>query len=163
MHTTRVALAIAVATLLVAASPARAETKCHLRFHLEGWSAFYKTSHGGGRVTCDGGESAPVAISTKGGGFTFGKQKIVNGEGTFSPVSGIGDIFGDYASAEAHAGAGASAGAGVVTKGDVSLALSGEGHGVDLGFAFGKFTIARARVRHREPARSPAPKHGEAY
>lgn len=162
MRTSTIALAIAV--VLVSASTARAETRCHLRFHLQGWSVFYKTANGGGRITCDDGRSAPVVIRVRGGGVTFGKQKIVNGEGTFSPASGIGDLFGDYASADAHAGAGESKQAGVVTKGDVSLALTGEGHGVDLGFSFGKFTITRARVRHRKAVATPVPdRYREGY
>ena len=154
-----------VSSLLVGAlsSPtmARADTDCRLKFHLEGWSAFYKTSHGGGRITCDNGQSASVVIRTTGGGVTFGKSKIVNGTGNFSEVSDITDLYGDYANAEAHAGAGKSSDAQVVTKGDVSLALSGEGHGVDLGFAFGKFTIERAAVRrptHHKHVETP-PRH----
>jgi len=157
-----VAITVTTAALLASAHVARAETRCDMAFHLEGWSVFYKTAHGGGRVTCDNGQSARVVIRTKGGGVTFGKEKIVDGEGHFSPISSISEIFGDYANAEAHAGAGESSDAQVVTKGDVSLTLKGKGHGVDLGFAFGKFTIARAaparrRVERRseEPRREP--------
>ncbi len=142
-----IALALLAVVGLVSAAPAAAETKCDLDFHLEGWSAFYKTARGGGRVTCDNGQSARIVIRTKGGGVTFGAAKIVEGVGHFSPVSEISEIFGDYASAEAHAGAGESADAQLVTKGTVSLALSGKGHGINVGFAFGKFTIARAAAR----------------
>jgi hypothetical protein len=143
--------------LLTFAAPARAEaeTKCEMAFHLEGWSAFYKTAKGGGRITCDNGQSAPIVIRTKGGGITFGMSKIVDGVGHFSPVSSISELFGDYANAEAHAGAGESSDAQVVTKGTVSLALSGTGHGINLGFAFGKFTIARAAVRRHAPPPRP--------
>ncbi|MBI3768692.1 MAG: hypothetical protein HY271_09390 [Deltaproteobacteria bacterium] len=140
--------------LLTSAAPARAETKCEMTFHLEGWSAFYKTAKGGGRITCNNGQAASIVIRTKGGGVTFGVSKIVGGIGHFSPVANIGEVFGDYANAEAHAGAGESSDAQVVTKGTVSLALSGKGRGVNLGFAFGKFTIARAAVRrHAAPSR----------
>jgi hypothetical protein len=139
----------AVATTLAVAAVAHADTKCDLTFHLQGWSAFYKTAHGGGKITCDNGQSASIVLRTRGGGVTFGAQKIVGGHGEFSPVSNIGELFGDYANAEAHAGMGESSDAQVVTKGTVSLALSGKGHGVNLGFAFGKFTIARASTRPR--------------
>ncbi len=137
--------------MLLAAVPAGAATSCDLIFHLEGWSAFYKTAHGGGRVVCDNGQSRSVAIRVQGGGVTFGRSAI-DGRGDFSPVASIGEIFGNYANAEAHAGMVRSAGAQVVTKGTVSLAFSGKGRGVDLGFAFGKLTIAPAG-RHRVPNR----------
>src|SRR6266404_1688328 len=141
---------------LAAAVPAAADTRCNLTFHLEGWSAFYKTSHGGGRITCDNGQSARIVLRTKGGGITFGHTKIVDGVGHFSPVSDIRELYGDYANAEAHAGAGESSTAQVVTKGTVSLAFSGKGHGIDIGFDFGKFTIAPAAAPRRrvEPPRS---------
>jgi hypothetical protein len=148
---------------LVWAAQARADTKCDLDFHLEGWSAFYKTSHGGGRITCDNGQSARIVIRTKGGGITFGHSKIVDGVGHFSPVSDISELFGDYANAEAHAGAGESSAAQVVTKGTVSLAFSGKGRGIDLCFAFGKFTIAHAAPsRHVERSQRPGPRLEEA-
>ncbi len=154
-------LGLAIAAALACAGPARADTKCTLDFHLEGWSAFYKTAHGGGEVTCDNGQTARIAIRTKGGGVTFGAEKIVNGYGEFSPVSDIGELYGDYANAEAHAGMGESSDAQVVTKGTVSLAFSGKGHGVNLGFAFGKFTISHAptrrHVEHRVEERRVEP------
>ncbi len=138
-----------IVVMVSSATPAFAETKCDMSFRLEGWSAFYKTAHGSGVVTCDNGQSRHVVLQATGGGVTFGTEKIVGGHGDFSPIDDIDDIYGDYANAEAHAGAGKSAGAQVVTKGTVSLALSGKGHGVDLGFSFGKFTISHARRHHR--------------
>ena len=139
------------ATVVLGVASAHAATKCEMSFRLEGWSAFYKTSHGTGRVTCDNGQARTVVLRTKGGGVTFGASKIVNGHGEFSPVDDVREIYGDYANADVHAGAGKSADAQVVTKGSVSLALSGKGRGINLGFAFGKFTItpSRARRRHR--------------
>jgi hypothetical protein len=130
--------------ILFVAEPSWASTHCTMKFRLEGWSAFYETSHGNGTITCDNGQSARVVLHSKGGGATFGKTKIVDGTGTFSPIESIGEVFGTYAKAEAHAGAGESKMAEVVTKGPVSLTLTGEGQGVDLGFSFGKFEIARA-------------------
>lgn len=123
--------------------PAFAETKCHMKFTLSGWSAFYKTAHGSGTVTCDNGQRARVKLSSKGGGITFGRSQI-EGIGTFSDVTGIAQIFGTYVQSEAHAGAGKSAKASAMTKGEVSLSLAGKGQGVDVGIAFGKFTIERA-------------------
>ncbi|MEA2165914.1 MAG: hypothetical protein QOK37_4041 [Thermoanaerobaculia bacterium] len=135
---------IMLTTLLLALSlRAFAETKCHMKFTLSGWSAFYKTAHGSGTVTCDNGQRARVKLSSKGGGITFGRSQI-DGIGTFSDVSGIAQIFGTYVQSEAHAGAGKSAKASAMTKGEVSLSIVGKGQGVDVGIAFGKFTIERA-------------------
>jgi len=141
-------LGLVVGAALASAVPAYAETKCTLDFHLEGWSMFYKTSHGGGTITCDNGQKARIVILTKGGGVTVGAEKIVDGYGEFSQVSDISELFGDYANAEAHACMGKASDAQVVTKGSVSLAFSGKGHGVNVGIAFGKFTIAHAARRH---------------
>lgn len=140
-------MTIAVAVML--AAEAHAETQCEMDFRLEGWSAFYKTASGSGKITCDNGRSAVVRIKSKGGGITVGKFKIVHGYGKFTTVEHIGEVFGDYAVAEAHAGAGKEASAQVLTKGTVSLTLTGKGRGVDLGFSFGKVTIENVTPRHR--------------
>ena len=133
------ALALA---LFAPAAMAAGEVDCKLRFDMSGWSVFYKTASGEGTITCDNGQSLPVTISAKGGGVSFGKQKIVGGTGEFSGVKDIKETLGSYAAAEAHAGAAKSGGAQVMTKGEVSLALAGAGKGWDIGVAFGKFTIS---------------------
>jgi hypothetical protein len=139
------ASALIGACSLVAPTPAQAaaNVKCTMTFQMKGWSAFYKTASGTGHVTCDNGQSAKVKLSAKGGGLTVGKSSIEEGHGEFSAVTGVAEIFGSYASAEAHAGAVQSAGAQVMTKGEVSLALSGKGRGFDLGVAFGRLTISK--------------------
>lgn len=119
------------------------ETKCKMHFSLRGWSAIYETSTGSATITCDNGQSANVLLDTKGGGLTVGKSSL-KGTGTFSGVSDISELYGDYAKAGAHAGAVKSSGAQVLTKGEVSLALAGTGKGIDLGIAFGRFTIKPA-------------------
>jgi hypothetical protein len=136
------------AILALSTGSASAATDCKLSFHLEGWSAFYKTSHGWGRVSCSNGQVRHVAIRTVGGGLTVGRSAI-DGRGDFSPVADVREVYGDYANAEAHAGMVRSSAAQVVTKGTVSLAFAGKGEGVDLGFAFGRFTIAPAGRSHR--------------
>ncbi|HEU4486871.1 MAG TPA: hypothetical protein VFR96_15390 [Povalibacter sp.] len=122
---------------------ADAEVKCHMTFEMSGWSAFYKTSSGTGQVRCTNGQTASVKLEAKGGGLTVGKSSIENGQGEFSGVKGISEIFGSYVAAEAHAGAVKSSKASVMTKGEVTLALSGTGRGWDLGVAFGKLTISQ--------------------
>ena len=156
---TAIAAMIPLALLLSSAVPAAADTRCELTFEMDGWSVFYKRVDGTGRISCDNGQSARVRLEARGGGLTFGGWHI-KGRGEFSPIGDVGELFGDYATAEAHAGAGNSAYAQVVTKGSVSLALSGEGHGINLGFAFGRFTIAPIRggrasddERSNEPVR----------
>jgi hypothetical protein len=124
-------------------APASAATSCDLSFRLSGWSAFYKTATGWGHVTCDNGQARRVALRIKGGGLTVGRS-VISGHGDFSPIGDIREIYGNYANAEAHAGIVRSSSAQLVTKGPVSLALAGKGRGVDLGFAFGKLTIAPA-------------------
>jgi hypothetical protein len=135
-------VALGAVLALIATAASGAETNCTMSFDLSGWSAFYKTASGGGMVTCDNGQTSAVAIKATGGGLTIGKSKINDGHGKFSPVADIRDVYGDYGMAEAHAGAGRSSSAQVMTKGTVSLELTGKGQGVDLGFSFGKFTIA---------------------
>ncbi|MEO6028214.1 MAG: hypothetical protein ABIR79_15225 [Candidatus Binatia bacterium] len=134
--------------LALTAAPALAATSCDLSFHLEGWSAFYKTAHGWGRVTCDNGQVRRVALRMQGGGLTVGRSEI-NGRGDFSSVADIREVYGSYANAEVHAGVVKSSAAQVVTKGTVSLAFAGKGRGVDLGVAFGKLTIAPVNSRSR--------------
>ncbi len=123
------------------------ETKlaeCKMTYNLKGWSAFYKTAEGGGTITCSNGQSARVKITTEGGGITFGKSEIA-GTGLFTGARDISELFGSYAQADAHAGVVKSGDAQAMTKGEVSLALSGTGRGFDIGIAFGKFTIERAK------------------
>ncbi|MFB9069165.1 hypothetical protein [Pseudofulvimonas gallinarii] len=134
--------------LLLASSTGTAlaqQYDCQMRFEMSGWSAFFKTASGHGTVTCNNGQRMSVRLSAKGGGITFGRSSIEDGRGEFSGVRDISEVLGSYVSAEAHAGAVRSAKGQVVTKGEVSLALSGTGRGWDLGVAFGKFSIERAR------------------
>jgi len=154
-------LSLWIASLwLVTASPALALTRCDLTFDLESWSVFYKEGHGRGVIDCDNGQRANVVLEAKGAGISLGASKIVDGNGNFSLLTSIDEVYGDYATAEAHAGMGPSAHAQIVTKGSISLALSGSGNGVDVGFALGRFTIKRAEPLERRaepvpPAREP--------
>jgi len=129
--------------VVVAADKAPAAVACNMKFSLKGWSIFYKTAEGSGQVTCNNGEKANVKIKVTGGGLTFGKMDIRDGNGTFSEVIQIDEIFGVYVAAEAHAGAVKSAQASVYTKGEVSLALTGTGRGMNIGIDFGKLEISK--------------------
>jgi hypothetical protein len=84
-----------------------------------------------------------VKINITGGGLTFGKMDIHDGNGTFSQAININEIFGAYVAAEAHAGAVKSAQASVYTKGEISLALTGTGRGMNIGIDFGKLEISK--------------------
>lgn len=117
------------------------EIACMLHFDLETWSFFYKSGKGDGVISCDNGQKVSVKIKTYGGGITFGKSHIVDGEGSFTKVPNLEKLFGSYASTEAHAGAKTSKIAKAMTKGKESLTLTGSGEGYDLGFAFGSFKI----------------------
>lgn len=136
-------ISFALLTLGPMAAFAAADVKCSMTFTMSGWSAFYKTATGTGTIKCSNGQSAAVKLDAKGGGLTFGKSSIENGQGEFSGAASIEEVFGSYVAAEAHAGAVKSSKASVMTKGEISLALSGVGRGWDLGIAFGKLTISR--------------------
>jgi hypothetical protein len=139
----RIAMGAALSVVGLAATAQAGLTKCTMRFSLEGWSAFYESASGSGTIRCDNGQSARVSIRAKGGGLSVGRTKIVGGEGRFSPVGDISELYGGYGGAEADAGMGGSATAQVVTKGTVSLALSGTGQGIDLGVGVGAFIIEK--------------------
>ena len=132
-----------IATILCVPAFAEGEIKCEMTFSMKGWSAFYKTSKGEGKITCSNGQTAAVTLKLTGGGITFGKSETKNGIGKFSPVGKIDELIGSYGAAEAEAGAAKSAQAQALTKGNVSLALSGTGEGWNLGVSGAKFTIAR--------------------
>lgn len=136
-------ISLGLLALAPAVTFAAADVRCSMTFTMTGWSAFYKTSTGTGTIKCSNGQSAAVKLDAKGGGLTFGKSSIENGQGEFSGVTGIEEVLGSYVAAEAHAGAVKSSKASVMTKGEVSLALSGVGRGWDLGVAFGRLTISR--------------------
>lgn len=137
------AIALSMTACVLLAGPAASAqlTKCKISYDLKGWSVFYKTSKGTGRITCTNGQSADVDLRAHGGGLTFGKFEVTGGKGTFSSVRDIADLYGTYVEATAHAGAGASTDARVMAKGEVSLSLAGTGQGVNIGIAFGGFTI----------------------
>ena len=138
------AILTTAAAALVLAAPAQAElVSCKMTFNLSGWSFVYKRMKGEGKVTCSNGQSADVEIESHGGGFTIGKSDILDGEGTFSEVKDISEIFGTYAQAEAHGGATKGGAAQVMTKGEISLAVTGAGRGWDFGVSFGGFTIKK--------------------
>ena len=127
----------------VAKDKISAATDCAMKFNLKGWSVFYKTAEGSGRVTCNNGEKANVKIKVTGGGLTFGKMDITDGNGAFSQVIHINEIFGSYVAAEAHAGAVKSGQASVYTKGEISLYLTGTGRGMNIGVDFGRLKISK--------------------
>ena len=132
-----------VSAAVLAADRTKTTAKCHMDYNLKGWSVFYKTAGGKGRVTCSNGQHANVKINVTGGGLSFGKMEILDGKGTFSEVLNIDEIFGAYIAAEAHAGAVKSAQASVYTKGEISLALTGSGRGINIGIDFGKLEISK--------------------
>ena len=125
------------------AAPAAAagDVSCRLDFDMTGWSVFFKSATGSGRVSCSNGQSTVVRIRAKGGGLTVGKSRIRGARGEFSGVRDLREVLGTYVALEAHAGAVKSSQAQAMTKGDVSFALAGTGDGWDLGVAVGSFTI----------------------
>jgi hypothetical protein len=141
MHRRRLTISAVSLLACALAAPAQAAgMRCTLSYTLSGWSVLYRQYRGTGTVTCDNGQTAAVRIVAHGGGVTFGRSEI-RGNGTFSEVYSIEEVFGTFVEATGHAGVTRSAEGRAMTKGTVSLALSGTGRGVDIGFAFGGFTI----------------------
>ena len=136
-------LQLFVTATVFAADKTKTTACCHINFNLKGWSVFYKTAEGSGRITCSNGQYANVKINVVGGGLSFGKMEILDGRGTFSEVLNIDEIFGAYIAAEAHAGAVKSAQASVYTKGEISLAMTGSGRGINIGIDLGKLEISK--------------------
>ena len=136
-------LSAAALAVLVAQPASAALTKCTMKFNMSGWSLVYKQMKGEGKVTCSNGQTANVAIESHGGGFTIGKSDILGGEGTFTEVKDIDEIFGTYAKAEASGAATKGGATQVMTKGEISLAIAGSGRGWDVGVSLGGFTIKR--------------------
>jgi hypothetical protein len=138
-----IVLQLFVSAFVFAGDKAGTTVKCHMDFNLKGWSVFYKTAEGNGRVTCSNGQHANVKMNITGGGLSFGKMEILDGRGTFSEVLNINEIYGAYLAAEAHAGAVKSVQASVYTKGEISLALTGSGRGINIGIDLGKLVISK--------------------
>lgn len=132
-----------ISIFLLGSSATAADVSCRMSFNLKSWSIFYQSGKGTGQITCNNGQSANVSLRSHGGGLTAGKSKIVNGHGSFSGVTNIDELYGNYANAEAHAGAGGSASARALTKGEVSLTLTGTGKGIDLGIDVGNMKISK--------------------
>lgn len=118
-----------------------AATKCTMTFTMKSWSFVYKSDKGTGTIRCDNGQSARVKLRGHGGGFTVGKNRILEGRGEFSPVANIHELYGTYAKGEAHGGVGESGQAQGLTKGDISLTLTGTGTGVNVGVDVGSLSI----------------------
>ena len=93
--------AAAVVSLLATPAAATELASCKMTFNMSGWSLIYKTMKGTGKVTCSNGQSAEVKIKSNAVGFTIGKSDVLDGEGTFSEVKDIGEIYGTYVQAEA--------------------------------------------------------------
>ena len=142
MRSTFILAAAGLAVL--AATPAAADlTKCTMTFNLSGWSFIYKEMKGEGKVSCSNGQRADVTIVSRAGGLTIGKSDILDGEGTFSEVKDISEIFGTYAQLEARGTANTGGAAQVMTKGEISLAIAGKGRGWEAGVSLSGLTIKR--------------------
>lgn len=141
----KLALPLMLAAHLMAPAGEAAMVKCALTFDLHEWAAIYESATGAGKITCNNGQSVPVAIRSKGGGLSAGKFTIKDGRGSFTDVASIDELFGRYVAADSSAGARKAADAWVMTKDKVSLGVSGTGKGWDLGFTVDELTISKAK------------------
>lgn len=115
---------------------------CSMTYKLSGFSLGYKQYDGLGEVTCRNGQKAQVVLSSKSIGFTIGKSEI-EGEGHFTDVKDIKEIYGNYISLGNHFGFINSIDRQILTRGEISLALIGKGRGFDIGVTIGDLTIRR--------------------
>ena len=132
----------ALPTSAAAEKKAAEKTKCDLTFALTEWAAVYEHASGTGTITCENGQRAKVAVTSKGVGLTAGKYRI-DGKGEFSKVHDISDLFGGYAAAEGDAGLIKAGATSLVTKGDVTLAIAGHGEGWNIGVSLGQFKLTK--------------------
>ena len=54
-----------ITATVFAGDKTKTPAECHMDYSLKGWSVFYKTAEGNGRVTCSNGQRTDVKISTK--------------------------------------------------------------------------------------------------
>ncbi|MEI8572861.1 hypothetical protein U737_24065 [Methylomonas sp. LW13] len=113
---------------------------CSMTYKMEGFSLAYKQYDGTGEITCRNGQKAAVKLSSKSIGFTIG-YSVIEGEGHFTDVKYISEIFGDYISLGNHFGIKNSVDRQVLTRGEISLVLMGKGKGFDIGFTIGDLSI----------------------
>lgn len=113
---------------------------CSMTYKLEGFSLAYKQYDGSGEISCRNGEKAKVLLSSKSIGFTIGYSSI-EGEGYFTDVKYLSEIYGDYISLGNHFGFKNSIDRQVLTRGEISLVLIGKGQGFDIGFTIGDLSI----------------------
>ena len=124
------------------APPSSGLMTCTMKFKMSGLSLIYKHYDGTGDIQCRNGDKAQVILTSNSVGFTIGKSEI-EGDGVFSEVKSINEIFGDYASMESHVGFINSFDAQLLTRGEISLALKAQGRGIDIGATFGDLNIKR--------------------
>lgn len=124
------------------AQPTAGLMTCTMKFKMSGLSLIYKHYDGTGEIQCRNGDRAQVILTSNSVGFTIGKSEI-EGDGVFSEVKSINEIFGDYASMESHVGFINSFDAQLLTRGEISLALKAQGRGIDIGATFGDLNIKR--------------------
>ncbi len=117
-------------------------TSCTMKYKLSGFSLGFKYYDGTGEIQCRNGERAQVSLTSKSIGFTIGKSEI-EGEGIFSEVRNLREIYGDFVSMESHVGFLTSVDAQLLTRGEISLALKGQGRGIDIGATIGDLTIKK--------------------
>jgi hypothetical protein len=123
---------------------------CTMKFSLKSWSAFYKSGKGYGTITCNNKQTADVKLRSHGGGITFGKYNIPDGEGEFSAVKDIKDLYGKYGAVGGEAGAVKSTMGQSLSKDDINLDIKGTGTGGGFGFDFSGFRISPMTDKDRK-------------
>lgn len=113
---------------------------CSMKYKMEGFSLAYKQYDGTGEISCRNGQKALVSLSSKSIGFTIGYSAI-EGDGYFTDVKYISELYGNYISLGNHIGFKNSIDRQVLTRGEISLVLVGKGKGFDIGVTIGDLSI----------------------
>ena len=113
---------------------------CSMKYKLEGFSLAYRQYDGTGEISCRNGQKASVSLSSKSIGFTIG-YSVIEGDGYFTDIKYISELFGNYISLGNHIGFNKSIDRQILTRGEISLVLIGRGKGFDIGVTIGDLSI----------------------
>jgi hypothetical protein len=117
--------------------------QCTLRYDMDRWRTLHRLAEGRGTIRCDNGRQLYVTLTARGSRVSAGNAKVRDARGTFSPVSDIHELLGDYGGVMTRDGAPGFAPSDVVTKGGVALTLPAAA-GWSLGITGGRFEIRMA-------------------
>ena len=73
-----------------------APLECKITFKIKVHAELLETGKGTGTITCDGGQTVPVIVTSAGSWIAVHKSRWIEGEGAFSKVDDLKKLFGGY-------------------------------------------------------------------